>query len=276
MRRFICSALIAAAPFALFAQKAGGSGAGSTSPRVEGPLRTPSGAPMAGMGGGWGSDYNRSSDFQPNRRDVSREQPIRVSGANPTGNGQVMNHIRVIHPPKRPRLTVHPDDRYWEKRDLWSELQAWARSGCIPVVGVDDMASLEDYSFWMAGWKAYGMMVPPKETVTFTLDHSNRGWFHLNLCNKWGQLEPGMLHTVMHRGTPQIAYTNPSDDPRYAYVVVDDPGWMSSLGNPYTLTIKRSWDPGKYAKEGLPTAAGIWAQHRPEKPSPKLAVAIWR
>ncbi len=218
----------------------------------------------------------RGSDFIDHRAPSGTiRSEIRTVPASPGGT-RVSRHTRVIVPPPIERLRTCPDMDFWRTRDLFTMLQLWARRGAIPVVPVDDYASLEDFSLLMAGWKAYGMTVPPKESVTFTLDHSNRAWFSVNLCNKWGQLEQGMLHSKLHRGTPTITYTNPFDEPRHVYLVVDDPGLMSSMGNPYTLTLKRSWDPGKYQVNGLPAAAGIWAVHRPDKPSPKLAVALWR
>lgn len=276
MRRIICCSMIALAPLALSAQSKSGGGGGTK----EGPVVSAStGASMSGMGGGWGSSYNASWERSSMGRTPVRPGVdfIRVRPADPHGTGRGNPNIRTIDPPMQARTFTCPTEHFWKHRDLMAEMRAWARRGCIPVVPVDELSSLEDVALLMAGWKAYGMTVPPKETVSLKLDHSNRAWFRLSLCNKWGDVEPGMLHTlVQHPFNSELKYTNPYDEPRHVYFVVDDPGWMSSLGNPYTLTIQRSWNPGQYKQEGLPLAAGIWAVHRPGKPSPKLAVALWR
>lgn len=276
MRKCSVSILVALATLSLSAQTKGGGSSGSGGTRVEGPLVNPStAAPISGMGGGWGREYNnRFSSTHTTTPNPGRT--LRTVRANLGGPGVIGTWTRVIVPPHRDRVWTCPTPEFWRKRDILTEMQIWARRGCIPVIPVDDLASLEDFTYMPAGWKAYGMLVPPKETVTFKLDHSNRGWFRVTLCNKWGTVEQGMLHSLLHQADPKIAYTNPFDEPRFVYVVVDDPGWMSTKGNPFSLAIQRSWDPGKYAKQGLPMAAGIWAVHKPEKPMPKLAVALWR
>ena len=105
------------------------------------------------------------------------------------------------------------------------------------------------------------------------LHHPNEGWFRLVMVDRWGQLREGMLQNLIPTGNPEVSYTNPREAPNTVYVIVDDPGWMSSTGNPFTLNVDRSWDPAKAGAPALPPVHGVFAQvkaepPRAEKPSP--------
>lgn len=134
-----------------------------------------------------------------------------------------------------------------------------ARRGHIRVIPVDPEATeITGYTDYPAGWIAYGFVVAPKGKLHVRLHHSNEGWFRLAMMNKWGTLEAGMLQNLIPTGNPEVTFTNPTDQVKAVYVVVDDPGLMSTKDNPFTLKIERSWDP----KEKHPDATvvqGIWA-----------------
>jgi len=135
-----------------------------------------------------------------------------------------------------------------------------ARRGFIRVIPVDgEVTELTGYAEFPAGWIAYGFVVAPKGKLHVRLHHSNEGWFRLAMMNKWGQLEEGMLQNLIPTGNPEVTFNNPTDQVKAVYVLVDDPGLMSTKENPFTLKIERSWDP----KEKLPGATvvqGIWAK----------------
>jgi len=169
--------------------------------------------------------------------------------------------------------TLLPDAAYWQSRDLLQEIQWMSRRGFIPVTAAGDAAVLTGASYFPAGWIAYGFVVPAKEKLHVRLHHPNEGWFRLVMVDRWGQLREGMLQNLIPTGNPEVSYTNPREAPNTVYVIVDDPGWMSSKGNPFTLNVDRSWDPAKAAAPALPPVHGVFAQvkaepPRAEKPSP--------
>lgn len=143
-----------------------------------------------------------------------------------------------------------------------AEIQAMARRGFIavhPVAG--DINELSGLCAFPSGWTAYGFRVPAGGKVHIQLRHPNLGWFRLIMVNKWGDLDQGMLQNLIPTGNPEVTYTNPTQEARSVYVIVDDPGWMSSKANPFTLKIARSWDPEKKPVEGAPIVTGIWAEN---------------
>ncbi|HJV49586.1 MAG TPA: hypothetical protein VJ549_09960 [Geothrix sp.] len=166
-----------------------------------------------------------------------------------------------------------PTHETWRRRDITAEVQAMARRGFVAVNPIgDDIDEFTDVSEFPAGWKAYGFSVPPGEKIHIRLHHPAEGWFRLVMFNKWGELEKGMLQNLIPTGNPEVSYTNSRKEPRSVYVIVDDPGWMSSKEYPFRIHIDRSWDPAK--KKGVaPIAVGIWAQKqepaKPEGTSPK-------
>jgi hypothetical protein len=148
-------------------------------------------------------------------------------------------------------------------------MQAMMRRGFIGVHPVsEDMNEFTGVSEYPAGWTAYGFRVPPGEKLHVRLNHTNEGWFRLVMVNKWGSLEPGMLQNVIPTGNPEVKYTNPTDQVRSVYVIVDDPGWMSTKANPFTMKVTRSWDPTQKKVDHAPIVTGIWAQKK-EEPSPE-------
>ncbi len=178
---------------------------------------------------------------------------------------------QIITPRPMARCTTMPNAAFWQHRDIMAEIQWMSRRGMIPVIPVaDDAVTLQGASWYPAGWIAYGFRVPAGESLKVSLDHPNRGWFRLMMVNKWGRLEEGMLQNVVHTYEPVVTYKNPGKDNRAVYVIVDDPGWMSTEGNPFTVTVTRSWDPAKRKIEDAPVVTGIWAQKK-EEPKPAEA-----
>lgn len=78
-----------------------------------------------------------------------------------------------------------------------------------------------------------------------------------------------MLQNLIPTGNPEVKYSNPSKETRSVYVIVDDPGWMSSKANPFTMKVTRSWDPAQKKVDDAPIVTGIWAQKQEgAKPEP--------
>jgi hypothetical protein len=139
------------------------------------------------------------------------------------------------------------------------EIQWMARSGFIPVTPIGaGVSQLSDFAQFPAGWRAYGIAVPPGGRIQVAINHPNLGWFRLMATNKWGQPGPGMLHASVAYRPVAMTLTNPGKQAEAIYVIVDDPGWMSSHNDPYTLTIRRDWDPLKVDLAQVPVVAGLW------------------
>jgi hypothetical protein len=154
-----------------------------------------------------------------------------------------------------------------------AEIQAMARRGSIAVRPVsEDLGEFTGVACFPAGWTAYSFPVPARENIRIRLHHSNKAWFRLIMFNRWGGQEPGMLQNLIETGSPEVTYRNLTDETRRVYVIVDDPGWMSSEANPFILRITRSWNPAKKPMDGAPLATGIWAE-QPEVPQRSPAPA---
>jgi hypothetical protein len=163
-----------------------------------------------------------------------------------------------------PKRKVFPTPDYW----LWRYNKIYrgisAQKGFIPVTAVSSGTfQLTDYAIkktaWRnAGWKGYGLVVPPKESVTFNLYHPNRPWFRLIICDKWGGAVPGGLSSLMPQPVPKLTYTNPGHETETIYLIVDDPGWMSYEYSPYTLEMARTWNPDLFPEDLSTIVRGIW------------------
>lgn len=165
------------------------------------------------------------------------------------------------------RCLVQPTPEVWQQRDVMTEIKLMARRGFIAVHPIgDDANEFKGVSEVPAGWIAYGFHVPPGEKLHVRLNHTNEGWFRLSMINKWGDQEVGMLQNRIPTGNPEVSYTNFTKEPRNVYVLVDDPGWMSSKVDPFSMKITRSWDPAK-TPVGAPIDSGIWAQQKTEPKS---------
>lgn len=177
----------------------------------------------------------------------------------------------IIAPRGLPRCTAYPTPRYWgnRNRDLQAEIRWMCRRGSIQVHPIDEtVGEFTDWAPYPAGWKAYGIAVPPGEKVHLRLRHPAEGWFSVRMMDKWGQLEPGMLQNLIPTGNPEVSYKNLTDKPRAVYILVDDPGWMSSRDNSFRMEITRSWTPSAQPQYLIPFVQGIWAVSTVEEDAP--------
>lgn len=171
---------------------------------------------------------------------------------------------QVLVPRATPRVRLWPETSYWKTRDLMGEIQHMARRGFIPVTPGGDAEEIVGSSYFPAGWRSYAFVVPGRQKLHVRLRHTNEGWFRLAMVDRWGQMRQGMLQNLIPTGNPEVSYTNPVDLANTVYVIVDDPGWMSTKENPFTLKVDRSWDPKTVKAPALPAVLGIWAQAKLE------------
>ena len=158
------------------------------------------------------------------------------------------------------RCTTVPGGPFWLRRDLFAVLRWMARQGFVPVLPIEDSDSeLTAHALYPAGWLAYGIRVPAGEKIHLRLTHPNEGWFRLVMVDKWGRIERGMLQNLIPTGNPEVTYFNLEKEARAVYVIVDDPGWMSITGGPFTVRIDRSWKPAPGRPNRTPVVTGIWA-----------------
>ena len=192
----------------------------------------------------------------PRQRTPDLQRPtggLRLSGVATTPG------TRLVVPPAWHRRTLIPDAGYWGHRDLMAEIRWLSRRGWIPVTALSDgVEALTDFSQQPAGWRAYGLAVPPGGTVQVEVQHEKLGWFRLMLMNKWGQPGPGMLQAAMAHRPVGITYRNPGEEATAIYVIVDDPGWWSDAQSPYTLLVRRDWNPAEVDLSAVKIAAGLW------------------
>lgn len=219
-------------------------------------------------------DRRGSGSVSAEGRGGDRAQPM--GGRIGTSEGQrgqsgtlspMGRHLRsantvVVRPRYIPRCTSQPTTRFWQHRDLFAEIQWMARRGVIPVTPVtDDITDLNGVSVFPAGWRAYGFLVPVGGKLHVRLHHGNEGWFRLAMVNKWGTLGAGMLQNLIPTGNPEVRYANPSKEAQAVYVIVDDPGWMSSAAYPFNLEVQRNWEPGAVDPKEVRMVEGIWASN---------------
>lgn len=185
--------------------------------------------------------------------------PARPSGGMRISGVTLLPGTRLVVPPAWLRRTHVPDAGYWGHRDLMAEIQWLARRGWIPVTPLGDgVEALTDFSQQPAGWRAYGLVVPAGGTVQVEVQHEKLGWFRLMLVNKWGQPGAGMMRAAMAPQPVLVAYKNPGTEATAIYVIVDDPGWWSDAKSPYTLLVRRDWNPAEVDLSAVKIAAGLW------------------
>lgn len=166
---------------------------------------------------------------------------------------------RTVVPPGWDRCTTVPGTSFWGQRDLMGEIQWLSRTGYIPVSPIGNSVDiLSDYVQVPAGWRAYGVSVPVGGTVQVEVQHPMLGWFRLMLMDKWGQLGPGMLQAAYYPQPVMVTYKNPNKEATAIYVMVDDPAWWSDANDPYTLMIRRDWDPARTDLSKVKMVAGLW------------------
>lgn len=166
---------------------------------------------------------------------------------------------RVVVPPAWERCSTLPDLRFWQSRDLMAEIKWLSRRGFIPVSPIGDSVDmLSDYVQQPAGWRAYGVSVPAGGTIQVEVQHPKLAWFRLMLVNKWGTPGPGMLQASIAHQPVLVTYTNPGKEATAVYVIVDDPAWWSDARDPYTLQVRRNWDPARTDLSSVKMVAGLW------------------
>jgi hypothetical protein len=166
---------------------------------------------------------------------------------------------RIIIPPAMERCRVIPTFAYWHERDLMAEIQWISRRGFIPVTPLGDaVEAISDFTQKPAGWRAYGISVPAGGTMQVEVKHGKLGWFRLMLVNKWGEPGAGMMQAAMAYQPVMVTYKNPGKEATAVYVIVDDPAWWSDAQDPYTLEVRRDWDPAKTDLSQVKMVAGIW------------------
>ncbi len=201
---------------------------------------------------GFPGPEGRTPRQRPTDRAVDPPSP-RVSRVN------LYPGTRIVIPPAWGRCTSIPDLGYWRQRDLMAEIQWLSRRGFIPVTALgDSVEALTDFAQTPAGWRAYGLSVPAGGTVQIEVQHGKLGWFRLMLVDKWGQPGPGMLQAAIAHQPVLVTYKNPGTEATAVYVIVDDPAWWSDAANPYTLVVRRDWDPTKTDLSQVKMAAGLW------------------
>jgi hypothetical protein len=140
-----------------------------------------------------------------------------------------------------------------------AEIQWLSRTGFIPVSPIGASVDvLSDYVQVPAGWRAYGISVPVGGTVQVEVQHAKLGWFRLMLVDKWGEPGPGMLQAAMALQPVLVTYRNPGKEATAIYVIVDDPAWWSDAKDPYTLLIRRDWDPARTDLSQVQMVTGLW------------------
>jgi len=224
-------------------------------PRIEGmpqrPMRNPeSSAP---------DRQTRPLEYpRQGRQDFRQETPLRTPPQVPPPDRPA--RLRPL-----PRLKVSPTPYYWNLRynRLFNDITLISRRGYIPVTAIpSDTYEIVDHASLPAGWRGYGFVVPPGESVRINLEHPNRAWFRLIICDSWGRPVPGGLTSTLPQFEPRLTCTNSGTEARAIYLIVDDPGWMSSEGNPYTLEIERSWEPVLIPTDQSLIVSGIWGIDR--------------
>lgn len=162
----------------------------------------------------------------------------------------------------RPRITERPDEAYWRTQGIASLLRTQGRRGAVPVVPFSpEAASLTHFAVPQEGWRAYGFLVPPGGTLEVDLKHAKPGWFRLTWCGKWAEARPG---TKVDPGAPSGSFHNLESTVQAVYLVIDDPGRWSSQADPYTLEVRRSWDPKAFNPGDATLAVGLWNPLRGE------------
>ncbi len=169
------------------------------------------------------------------------------------------SHRPIVFPPPFPRCTTLPDEAYWGSRDLMAEIKWLSRAGFLPVTPVEANAeTVVDHTWMPSGWKAYGFAMPPGGRLQVEVVHSKPAWFRLMAVDKWGRPGPGMLEAAIAHRPTLVTVSNPSTKPSAVYIIVDDPAWWSSKEDPYTLNIRRDWDPAQVDLSAVQMVAGLW------------------
>lgn len=186
-----------------------------------------------------------------------RPRPMPVPDRDPRPAARV--HPGTGAPVFGARCTTFPTETYWRTRDLSAEIQDMARRGVITVTPVPhDALSLTDFTDHPAGWKAYGIAMPPGGKVAVEVKHHKLAWFRLMAVAADGRPGAGMLQSMSIYRPVAFTVENPHKEARAVYIIVDDPAWWSDKESPYTLEVKRDWDPARVDLASVKMVVGIW------------------
>jgi len=237
------------------------------SPQSEAPRRTtpqpqaPSSGALPPSGGSRSAGYAPTPSNTTHRTTGirSREMPPRPGPTPRVTRVDYYPGTRIVVPAPWYRCTVMPGPAYWGERDLMAEIQWLSRAGFLPVSPIGDRVEvISDYSPQPAGWRAYGLSVPVGGTVQVEVQHPMLGWFRLMMVDRWGVPGAGMLQQHVVPQPVMLTYKNPGNEALAIYVIVDDPAWWSDAKDPYTLVIRRSWDPATTDLSQVKMVAGLW------------------
>ena len=199
------------------------------------------------------AQMTRPARTSSTQRGLASPAPARVKSV------YLYSGTRTVVPPGWVRCTTLPNAGYWRQRDIMAEIQWLSRSGFIPVSPIgDQVEALSDYAQWPAGWRAYGISVPSGGTMQVEVQHPKLGWFRLLLVDKWGKPGPGMLQAAIAPQPVLVTYKNPGKEATAVYVIVDDPAWWSDAKDPFTLVVRRDWDPARTDLSQVKMATGLW------------------
>jgi hypothetical protein len=202
--------------------------------------------------------------FQPQPIASTEGRPVVVRQAVPGQPGS----RTVVKPPATERCLVMPNSLYWTQRgeNLLATIKRTARKiGLIQAIRVaDQYKTVTAKSERPAGWAAYAFAVPGQGNLKVTLSHPNEGWFRLLMVDRWGGAVEGMFQNMIPKGYPTVSFHNPKQEAQVVFVIVDDPGWMSSDSSLYTLSIDRDWAPGKPGPKAEYPQGGVWAVMEPK------------
>jgi hypothetical protein len=208
------------------------------------------------------SPVSPPATFQPQA--VAGGQMVVRQGA----GGQPVTRT-VVKPPATERCIITPNTVYWTQRgeNLLASIKRTARRiGLIQAIRVaDQYKTVTAKSERPAGWAAYAFAVPGQGNLKVTLSHPNEGWFRLLMVDRWGGAVEGMFQNIIPKGYPTVSFHNPKEEAQVVFVIVDDPGWMSSDTSLYTLTIDRDWAPGKLGPKAEYPQGGVWAVMEPKE-----------
>ena len=223
-------------------------------------------------GGQSGRDYQPISSppfvHQPQPIAPAEGRPVVVRQAVPGQPGS----RAVVKPPATERCLERPSTVYWTQRgeNLLATIKRTARRiGLIQAYRVGDQyQTVTAKAERPAGWAAYAFAVPGRGNLKVTLTHRNEGWFRLLMVDKWGGAVAGMFQNIIPKGYPTVSFHNPQEEAQVVFVIVDDPGWMSSETSLYTLSIDRDWAPGKLGPKVEYPKGGVWAVMEPKAGTP--------
>jgi hypothetical protein len=162
-----------------------------------------------------------------------------------------------------PRATAQrteaPDAAFWQKRDIPREIRESSFSGALPLIPVHErVTSFRDFVKFASGWQVYGFAVPAGGRIQWTLTQPREGWFRFLVVDADGAVLSGQIGAVTPGSRPMAGFNNERSRPTVAYLLVDDPGRISSATALFEISVNRSWETGKADLSGARFSRGVW------------------